>query len=223
MAYIEVSREGWTTGKRKKTYFAWWKQFDISDDLWEQLNKFAEEDQFSSVPHYEWQQGEITLHRSQALDDVFKTYSKAPKDWEVFHDIVEKEGMYIKMKPLQFKYEYKVMVKEVDAKNQRAFIKQFPTQKQFEEAVDFTTPEYWVDVSDRCIYEGIKPHDKVMIRKFIDDRYLAVYVCDRMEDEEDDEFDDDDDIFGNYTESEREKEERIKRQRKSAMDLMGDY
>ena len=118
------------------------------------------------------------MHRSKELDEVFKTYSKAPKDWEVFHDIVEKESGRIKMKPMQFKYEYKVRVLKVDSVNQRAYIKQFPTRKQFEEAIDLTTPEYWVDVSDRCVYEGIKPHDKVMFRKFLDDRYLAVYVSD---------------------------------------------
>ena len=97
MTYVEISREHWTTGKRKKTYYAWYRQYDISDDLWIKLNEFAETDRFSDTPKWDWQEGEITLHRSKELDEVFKTYSKAPKDWEVFHDIVQKEIGYIKM------------------------------------------------------------------------------------------------------------------------------
>ena len=204
MAYIEVSREHWTTGKRKKTYFAWSEPFDISDDLWIQLQKFAAEDDFSYTAHYDWENGMIRVQRSEALDDVFKTYCRAPTDWKLFHDVVEYESGEIKMTPMQFKYEYFVEVLKFDAGKQRAYIKHFPTNKQIDEGIFFETKEYWVDVSDRCVFEKIKPEDVVCIRKFLDDSYLAVYVSESAPTEE-------------------ERKQRAKEQRKALNDLMGDY
>ena len=202
MAYIEVSREHWTRGKRKKTYFAWSEPFDISDDLWIQLQKFAEEDDFSYTAHYDWENGLIRLQTSERLDEVFKTYCKAPTDWKLFHEVVQKESGMIKMTPMQFKYEYFVKVLSVDLDKQTALIKHFATNKQIEDGVYFDTKEYTVPISDRCVYEGIKPRDVVCIRKFLDDTYLAVYVSES---------------YHEVTEEEKA------RQRKSAMDLMGDY
>ena len=204
MAYISVSREHWTRGKRKKTYYAWWREFDISDDLWIALNKFAEEDEFSDTAVYDWEEDQICLSTTNNLDEVFKQHCKAPKDWELYHDIVEKESGRIKMKPMKFKYEYFVKVLKIDSVNQRAFIEHFPTRKQLQEAIDFETKKYWVRLSDRCVFEGVKPRDVVCVRKFLDDSFLAVYVSESAETEE-------------------ERKARIERQRKSAMDLMGDY
>ena len=204
MAYISVSREHWTRGKRKKTYYAWWREYDISDDLWVALNKFAEEDEFSDTAVYDWEEDQICLSTTNNLDEVFKTYSKAPKDWELFHDVVEKENGRIKMKPMKYKYEYFVKVLKIDSVNQRAFIEHFPTRKQLQEAIDFETKKYWVRLSDRCVFEGVKPRDVVCVRKFLDDSFLAVYVSESAETEE-------------------ERKARIKEQMKSSMDLMGDY
>ena len=90
------------------------------------------------------------------------------------------------------------------AQNQRAYIKHFPTNKQIDEGILFETKEYWVNVSDRCVFEGIKPEAVVCIRKLLDDSYLAVYVSESAPTEE-------------------ERKQRAREQMKSLNDLMGGY
>ena len=179
--YVEVSSEHWTKGKRKITYFAWVEEFDISDDLWDKLNKFAEEDMFSDVAKYDWQNGMIRLHRSVELDNIFKINGRSPSDFRLFHDVIQKEIGYIEITPMRYKYEYVKTVIAVDERRRKCVVEKTLPRKEFQKWIEtHASPppvgQYEVDISDRCIYEGIKPKDKVLIRKFLNDVHMAVYV-----------------------------------------------
>jgi len=206
MAYVELGMDHWHTGKRSKKYYT--KPYDISDGLWEALQDFAENNDFCIIGVWDYDKGKLYMHRMKELDEVFKQHCNAPKDWEMFHEI-QKEGFggNINIMEMKFKYEYVKEVIAVDTKRRRCVVEKTLPRKQFQEWVEShasppPTSQYEVAISDRCIFEGIKPKDKVLIRKFLDDTHMAVYVSE------------------SYTPPTREE---IEQQRKSLNDLMGDY
>ena len=163
MTYVELGLESWHTGKRSKKYYT--KPYDISDQLWEALVKYAETGIGCYVAKYDWENGRIRVHRAVECDEVFKQYCNAPKDWEMFHEIQKEPfGSNIAITPMGYKYEYFKPVINVDYKRRKCLVKTVHGKS------------YEVAVSDRCIYEGIKPKDKVLIRKFLNDVHMAVYV-----------------------------------------------
>ena len=180
MTYVELGLESWHTGKRSKKYYT--RPYDISDQLWEALVKYAETGIGCYVAKYDWENGRIRVHRAKECDEVFKQYCNAPKDWEMFHEIQkESSGSNITITPMMYKYEYVKTVIAVDERRRKCVVEKTLPRKEFQKWIEtHASPppvgQYEVDISDRCIYEGIKPKDKVLIRKFLNDVHMAVYV-----------------------------------------------
>ncbi|WP_458454404.1 hypothetical protein [Methanobrevibacter sp.] len=180
MTYIQLGLGHWYRGKRVRKYYT--KPFDISDSLWEALYNFAQENELCSIGKWDYDKDKLYMHRLTELDEVLKEYCNAPEDYKMFHNIqTEMFGGFVHIMPLQFKYEYSAKVTAVDFDNRKCTIEKTLPPKQLKEWVESKKefpPVSYIDValSDRCIYENVKPNDIVLIRKFVDDTFLAVRV-----------------------------------------------
>lgn len=197
--FVELKRQVTYRNRRKPVDRV--TEHDISDSLWEALQKMAEENGFCSVGKWDWNKGVLYISRGDGVDETFEKYCNAPADWKMYNDEVRKT-INFELAPMKFKYEYVVKVLKVDLDNKRAFIQHYPTNKMIEEGNIKDLKEYWVDISDRCIYEKIKPKDDLLVRKFLNDQYLGVQVWESYHEATSEEIEEQlwemEEIFGDY-------------------------
>ena len=199
MVYVELEYKYTPTGRRKPLTRV--SQHDISDGLSDALKEMAETNGFCSVGKWDWNKGVLYITRGDGVDETIKKYSNAPADYKLFEET--RKTMNYQLKEMKFKYEYIKEVIDVDLKNMTCTVEKKPSRKEFESCKGIPKwKPYKVALSDRCVFEKIKPKDVVLIRKFFNDVHMAVQVIE------------------SYKEPTKEE---IEEQEQSLRDLMGDY
>ena len=166
MVYVELGMDHWHTGKRSKKYYT--RPFDISDELWNALKSFAESNSFCSIGVWDYDKGKLYMARLKELDKVFDENCSSPHDYMMFDEIRrEPFGGNINVMEMRFKYEYFKVVQAVNLPRRKCLVK----------SVKGST--YEIDISDRCVFEGIKPKDTVLVRKFLNDVHMAVQITEK--------------------------------------------
>jgi len=174
------------------------KQFEITENLWNKLIEFAETNHYCSKGKYEWNENTLYLCRIKDLDTLLKKQVNGYKEEYLLHEVQrEYPGGNIELTRVFKRYEYHATVKNVDLNNKKALIHKKPNNRQIRTG-DYKGKEYYVKLSDRVIYEGIKPQDVVVISKMLDGSHLVTSIYEVYTEHIKSNREDLDDILGNY-------------------------
>lgn len=196
MTYVELEYKFTPVGKRKPVSRC--SEHDISDNLWFALCMMAESNGFCSVGKYDWNDGVLYISRGGGVDETYKKHCNSPADWKLYEET--RKTMNYELREMKYKYEYTAKVLSVNEENKTALVQQFATRKMVEQGI-YEGKTYTINISDKCIYDGIKAKDTILIRKFINNQFLGVSIFEVYEEPSYDDVEDATDldfILGDY-------------------------